>query len=76
MRCCSRTWTLRASSGNERLDTSLQDFVGNRAYDISQLRTDLDRFVFLLDGDNTGHLFDPPQQQPTLTTRAAGSMIP
>jgi hypothetical protein len=47
---------------HERLDTSLQDFVGNRAYDISQLRTDLDRFVFLLGGDHSGHLFDPPQQ--------------
>ena len=47
---------------HERLGASLQNFVGNRAYGISQLRTDLDRFVFLLGGDNTGHLFDPPQQ--------------
>lgn len=47
---------------HERLDASLQNFVGNRAYGISQLRTDLDRFVFLLGGDNTDHLFDPPQQ--------------
>jgi hypothetical protein len=47
---------------HERLDISLHDFVGNRAYDINQQRTDLDRFVFLLGGDNTGHLFDPPQQ--------------
>jgi hypothetical protein len=47
---------------HERLDASPQNFVGNRAYGISQLRTDLDRFVFLLGGDNTGHLYDPPRQ--------------
>ena len=40
---------------------SLEEFVGHFAYDISQLRQDLDRFVFLLGGsDGDGEpLFGP-----------------
>jgi hypothetical protein len=42
-----------------RLAASLEEFVGHSAYDISQLRQDLDRFVFLL-GDSDGEpLFGP-----------------
>lgn len=39
--------------------TSLTRFVGHRAYDINQLRTDLDRFTFLLGGNNGQPLFNP-----------------
>ena len=39
------------------LDSSLARFVGSDAYDISQLRTDLDRFAFLLDGSGGESLF-------------------
>lgn len=35
-----------------RLGASLDDFVGHPAYGISQLRQDLERFVFLLDGSD------------------------
>jgi len=34
-----------------RLGASLEQFVGNPAYDVSQLRQDLDRFTFLLGAD-------------------------
>jgi hypothetical protein len=34
----------------DRLAAFLEDFVGNPAYRITQLRADLDRFVFLLGG--------------------------
>jgi hypothetical protein len=34
-----------------RLAVSLRDFTGNRAYGLSQLRADLDKFVLLLGGD-------------------------
>ena len=39
-----------------RLRASLEEFVGNPAYGISELRDDLERFVFLLGGSND----DPP----------------
>jgi hypothetical protein len=35
-----------------RLGASLEDFVGHPAYNTSQLRDDLDRFVFLLGGSD------------------------
>ena len=34
------------------LEASLSRFVGHRAYGISQLRADLDRFTFLLGGSD------------------------
>ena len=42
-----------------RLGTSLQAFVGSRAYDAPQLRNDLDRFAFLLGGNDGEPLFQP-----------------
>jgi hypothetical protein len=35
-----------------RLSASLEDFVGHPAYNVQQLRDDLDRFVFLLGGSD------------------------
>jgi hypothetical protein len=50
-------------AGDHRhLDASLASFVGNRAYDTRQLRTDLDRFTFLLGGSDGEPLFQPRQQ--------------
>ncbi len=42
-----------------RLGASLADYVGHPAYGIRQLRGDLDRFVFLLGGDDGEALFGP-----------------
>jgi hypothetical protein len=35
------------TSDHDKLDTSLTQFIGNRAYDIIELRQDLSRFSFL-----------------------------
>ena len=35
-----------------RLGASLEQFVGHPAYNVGELRQDLDRFVFLLGGDD------------------------
>jgi hypothetical protein len=43
-----------------RLGASLDDFVGHLAYGISQLRQDLERFVFLLGGSDGEPLFGHP----------------
>jgi hypothetical protein len=43
-----------------RLAASLEDFVGHPAYGISQLRQDLERFVFLLGGSDGEPLFGLP----------------
>jgi hypothetical protein len=51
------------ASDHDRLDASLRRFVGNRAYDVDQLRGDLDRFVFLLGGDDGEALFGPDHQR-------------
>jgi len=40
-----------------RLAASLEQFVGNPAYGITQLRQDLERFVFLLGGSDGETLF-------------------
>ncbi len=40
-----------------RLGASLEQFAGNPAYNISQLRQDLDRFTFLLGADDGESLF-------------------
>lgn len=45
-----------------RLGVSLEKFAGNPAYDISQLRDDLERFIFLLGGSDSGPLFGLPQE--------------
>ncbi len=42
-----------------RLAASLEVFVGHPAYGTTQLRQDLDRFVFLLGGDDGEALFGP-----------------
>jgi hypothetical protein len=43
------------------LGPSLEDFVGHPAYGISQLRQDLERFVFLLGGSDGEPLFGHDQ---------------
>lgn len=45
------------SSGGESLRESLTGFIGSDAYDISQLRTDLNRFAFLLGATDGQRLF-------------------
>jgi hypothetical protein len=40
-----------------RLGASLEQFVGHPAYNVAELRQDLDRFVFLLGGDDGEALF-------------------
>ena len=42
-----------------RLGASLEQFVGHPAYNVGELRQDLDRFVFLLGGDDGESLFGP-----------------
>ena len=42
-----------------RLGASLEQFVGNPAYNVSQLRQDLDRFTFLLGADDGESVFGP-----------------
>ena len=42
-----------------RLAASLEEFVGHPAYGITQLRDDLERFVFLLGGNDGEPLFGP-----------------
>ena len=42
-----------------RLGASLAEFVGHRAYGTAQLRQDLNRFTFLLGGDDGEALFGP-----------------
>ncbi len=46
-----------------RLGASLEQFVGHPAYGTAQLRQDLDRFTFLLGGDDGQSLFgtDAPE---------------
>ncbi len=42
-----------------RLSASLEQFVGHPAYGTAQLHQDLDRFTFLLGGDDGESLFGP-----------------
>jgi len=42
-----------------RLGTSLKEFAGHPAYGITQLREDLERFVFLLGGSDGEQFFGP-----------------
>ena len=45
-----------------RLGPSLAEFVGHPAYGITQLRDDLERFVFLLGGSDGEPLFGPQRE--------------
>lgn len=45
------------ATDREHLAASLSRFVGNHSYDLSQLRTDMSRFVFLLGGDDGQRFF-------------------
>jgi hypothetical protein len=45
-----------------RLGASLEAFVGHPAYGISQLRLDLNRFIFLLGGNDGEQLFQPSRR--------------
>jgi hypothetical protein len=47
------------ASDHDRLDASLQAFTGHPAYALQQLRGDLDRFTFLLGGNDGEPLFEP-----------------
>ena len=51
-----RDWTVPE---HDQLDASLARFVGNTGYDLRQLRSDLDRFTFLLGGNDGEALFQP-----------------
>jgi hypothetical protein len=45
------------AADQDRLDDSLRRFVGTAGYDVAELRRDLDRFTFLLGGDDGEALF-------------------
>lgn len=47
------------ASDHDHLDPALETFVGTRDYDLHQLRADLDRFTFLLGGNDGDALFQP-----------------
>jgi len=51
-----RDWLV---TDHNHLDASLHTFVGNPGYDLDQLRADLDRFTFLLGGNDGEPLFNP-----------------
>jgi hypothetical protein len=54
-----RDWV---TSDHDHVDASLKSFIGTPSYDLDQLRVDLDRFVFLLGGDNGELLFQEDQR--------------
>ena len=47
------------ASDPARLTPSLLDYVGHPAYGPDQLRQDMDRFAFLLGGNDGEHLLEP-----------------
>jgi hypothetical protein len=51
------------ASDRGRLGASLGQFVGHPAYNVGELRQDLDRFTFLLGGDDGESLFGPGTEQ-------------
>jgi len=51
-----RDWLV---ADDDHLEESLTHFVGGRAYNLRQLRNDLDRFTFLLHGNDGEPLFEP-----------------
>jgi hypothetical protein len=54
------------SADRDRLEASLRQFLDTGGYDVTQLRNDLARFVFLLGGDDGDALFTDtgPVDQP------------
>ncbi len=48
----------------ERLAASLLEYIGHPAYGPDALRADLDRFTFLLGGNDGEHLFGPGPGDP------------
>ena len=48
------------SNDRDHLDPSLRDYIGHPSYDITRLRVNHARFVFLLGGDTDGDLYQPP----------------
>lgn len=50
------------ASDHTALDASLTRYTGSGAYNASTLRNDLDRFGFLLGGNNGETLFHPGRQ--------------
>jgi hypothetical protein len=50
------------ASDPARLTLSLLDYVGHPAYGPDQLRQDMDRFAFLLGGNDGEPLFGPGEQ--------------
>jgi hypothetical protein len=46
-----------------RLGALLEEFVGHPAYNVGELRQDLNRFVFLLGGDDGESLFGHATEQ-------------
>jgi len=57
-RPCHKSGRSSRRAGPGRLGASLEDFIGNPAYGIDELRQDLNRFVFLLGSDGEP-LFGP-----------------
>jgi hypothetical protein len=47
------------ASNNADLQAALETFVGSAGYDLGQLGADLDRFTFLLGGNDGEPLFQP-----------------
>ena len=47
------------AADQDRLDASLRRFVGTDGYGVEQLRRRVDRFTFLLGGDDGEALFNP-----------------
>lgn len=68
------------AAGPGPLGASLARFVGNRAYDARNLRDDLERFIFLLGGNDGEPLFQPrpgnTQSVPGRRAHRAGSSRP
>jgi hypothetical protein len=51
-----RDWV---TADDDHLDESFAQFVGGAGYTLGQLRSDLDRFTFLLHGNDGEALFQP-----------------
>ena len=66
------------AAGHEHLAASLLAFIGHPAYGPDALRADLDRFTFLLGGNDGESLFgtDPPALPPASLIALAGTGQP
>ena len=51
------------AADHDRLEASLRRVVDTTGYDVAELRRDLDRFTFLLGGDDGEALFTPGRQR-------------